>query len=206
LRSPEESKLFIVYQKLDQLHFNPNNARIHSKRQIRQIKASMSEFGFTNPVLVDSQDHDRCRPRPRRGGEASGDGTGADDSTRSGSSDEQIRAYIIADNKLAENAGWDRSILAIELRVLVDRRKCADYDVTITGFEVAEIDGILEEARGAVIEEDEVPEPILDHTPVTEPGDLSGIWASTGSSAATRCTKTPTVNLLGSRRADAVFH
>jgi len=53
LRSPEESKLFIVYQKLDQLHFNPNNARIHSKRQIRQIKASMSEFGFTNPVLVD---------------------------------------------------------------------------------------------------------------------------------------------------------
>lgn len=84
---------------------------------------------------------------------------------------EQIRAYVIADNKLAENAGWDTSILAIELQHLL-ALDCADFDVKITGFEVAEIDLILEEAKASPSAEEAPPEPDFDHEPVTKPGDL----------------------------------
>lgn len=62
-------------------------------------------------------------------------------------SDEQFRAYAIADNKLADNAGWDRKILAVELQHLLTL-EWTDFDVTITGFEVAEIDSILEGSSG----------------------------------------------------------
>jgi len=63
-------------------------------------------------------------------------------------SKEQIRAYIIADNRLSEISHWDKSILAIELQNLLSL-DCADFDVTITGFEIAEIDQILEDAKDA---------------------------------------------------------
>jgi hypothetical protein len=81
------------------------------------------------------------------------------------------RAYILADNRLAEKAGWDREILAIELQALID----LDFEVELTGFEVAEIDLCLEEAREATGEpsgpEDEVPDYADTHA-VTRPGDL----------------------------------
>jgi ParB-like chromosome segregation protein Spo0J len=170
LRALEESKLFIVYQKIDQLHFNPNNARTHSKRQIQQIKASMREFGFTNPVLVDRNNmivagHGRVEAAKRLG-VTEVPTIRLDQLTK-----EQIRAYIIADNKLAENAGWDKEILVTELEYLMTLEGM-ELDVTVTGFEVAEIDGIFEEARGAASKEDEVPEPAFDQEPVTKPGDL----------------------------------
>lgn len=85
-------------------------------------------------------------------------------------SDEQIRAYVIADNKLAENAGWDREILAVELQHLLTL-DCADFDVTITGFEIAEIDAVLEGSSGFG-EEDEAIEPVSGGQPISEPGDL----------------------------------
>jgi DNA modification methylase len=170
LRSLEESKLFIVYQKLDQLHFNPNNARTHSKRQIRQIKASMREFGFTNPVLVDCNNtivagHGRAEAAKLLGI------TEVPTIRLDRLTKEQIRAYIIADNKLAENAGWDKEILVIEFEYL-SMLENVDFDETITGFEVPEIDVILEEVRGTTSKEDEVPEPAFDQKPATKPGDL----------------------------------
>ncbi|MCH7604048.1 MAG: DNA methylase N-4, partial [Planctomycetes bacterium] len=82
-----------------------------------------------------------------------------------------IRAYVIADNKLAENAGWDRELLAIEFQGLLELD--LDFDVTITGFEMPEIDILIgeldtdEEADAA----DEVPE-VNDGPPVTRPGDI----------------------------------
>jgi DNA modification methylase len=85
-----------------------------------------------------------------------------------GLSKEQIRAYVIADNKLAENAGWDRDILAIEFQELL-ALDC--LDLSATGFEIAEIDLILEEANAAP-EEEAPPEPNYDQEPVTKPGDL----------------------------------
>ena len=84
-------------------------------------------------------------------------------------SEDQIRAYILADNRLAEKAGWDKSILAIELQYLLTIDDT--LDVTITGFEVAEIDLILEEAAAqASSEEEEFMEP--PSTPVSQIGDL----------------------------------
>lgn len=85
--------------------------------------------------------------------------------------EDQIRAYIIADNKLAENAGWDTSILAIELQHLLTLDG-ADLDVTITGFEVPEIDIILEEAQESSAALESIPAPVINQPAVTQPGDL----------------------------------
>ncbi|MGA2908981.1 MAG: DNA methyltransferase [Terracidiphilus sp.] len=164
------SELSIVFLPISALKTNPKNARTHSKHQIRQIAESIRVFGFTNPALVDSQDH--IIAGHGRVEAAKVLGMAQVPTIRlEGLSDEQIRAYIIADNKLAENAGWDRSILAIELQNLITL-DCADFDVTITGFEIPEIDVILEEAQRASEMEDPLPEPVLDEAPVTEPGDL----------------------------------
>jgi len=83
-------------------------------------------------------------------------------------SDDEIRAYVIADNRLAEKAGWDKSILAIELQHLLTIDN--DFDVTITGFEVPEIDLILEEATRKQ-DEDDIFDPGETSQPVTQPGD-----------------------------------
>ena len=145
--SRNQNELAIRFTPISFLRPYPQNARTHSKHQIRQIAESIRVFGFTNPVLVDSTDgivagHGRVEAAKLLG-------LSQVPTIRLESlSQEQIRAYVIADNKLAENAGWDRSILAIELEHLLTF-DCADFDVTITGFEVAEIDGILEEAREA---------------------------------------------------------
>ena len=77
---------------------------------------------------------------------------------------------VVDCNRLVENGGWDKSILAIELQYLLTL-DCADFDVTITGFEIPEIDVILEEANQASATEDAVPELITDEPPVTKLGD-----------------------------------
>jgi DNA modification methylase len=153
---------------LKELKPHTRNARIHTKHQIRQIAESIRAFGFTNPILIDSCNriiagHGRVEAAKILAMER------VPTIRLERLSEEQIRAYIIADNKLAENAGWDKSILAIELQHLLTL-DCTDFDVTITGFEVAEIDVILDEAGEAA--EEPVPKPILDDAPITEPGDL----------------------------------
>jgi len=153
---------------LKELKPHSRNARIHTKHQIRQIAESIRAFGFTNPILIDSCNriiagHGRVEAAKILAMER------VPTIRLERLSEEQIRAYIIADNKLAENAGWDKSILAIELQHLLTL-DCTDFDVTITGFEVAEIDVILDEAGEAA--EEPVPKPILDDAPITEPGDL----------------------------------
>jgi hypothetical protein len=82
--------------------------------------------------------------------------------------EDQIRAYIVADNRLAELAGWDKSILAIELQHLIN---LDDLDVTVTGFDVPEIDMILGEA-GPESDKDDVFDVDETATAVSEPGDL----------------------------------
>jgi DNA modification methylase len=164
------SGLEVIYQPREALKPNLNNARTHSKHQIRQIADSIRIFGFTNPVLIDSNQkiiagHGRVEAAKLRG--MSQVPTIRIESL----TEEQVRAYVIADNKLAENAGWDKSILAIELQHLLTV-DCPDFDVTITGFEVAEIDVILEEASETSAMEEPVPQPIFDHAAITESGDL----------------------------------
>src|SRR6266436_1372418 len=116
------------------------NPRTHSKKQIGQIAESIKRFGFTNPVLISDDEiiagHGRVAAAKVLGIES------VPTVRLSHLNDAQRRAYVIADNKLALNAGWDREVLAIELQALVD----IDFDVEITGFSVAEIDLVLDEA------------------------------------------------------------
>jgi DNA modification methylase len=120
------------------------NARTHSKRQIKQIAESIERFGFVNPVLVGDDGtiiagHGRVDAARLLGLRA------VPTLALSHLTEAEKRAYVIADNKLALNAGWDREILAIELQGLID----LDFEVELTGFSLAEIDLVLDEAGEA---------------------------------------------------------
>lgn len=147
-----------------------NNARTHSKRQIRQIADSIREFGFTAPVLLGPGDtiiagHGRVQAAKLLGM------NDVPTILLAHLSQDQIRAYVIADNQLALNAQWDESILAIELQRLLTVQ--TDFDITITGFEVPEIDLILQQAGEAPDEEDPI-DASQTGPAVSELGDL---WA-----------------------------
>jgi DNA modification methylase len=188
----------IRYAPVELLRPYPHNARTHTQHQIRQIAASIREFGFTNPVLIDRNNtivagHGRVEAAKILG-------MGAVPTVRLDQlSEEQVRAYVLADNKLAENAGWDRSILAIELQHLLT---LGDLDVTVTGFEVPEIDLIMEEAAGRKDQDDELPAP--EGPAVTSPGDLWQLGKHRilcGDSLEEQSFKT----LIGAKRAAMVF-
>jgi DNA modification methylase len=137
------SSLSIEMVSIDLLRPYLGNARTHSKRQVFQIAASIRKFGFTNPVLVNRENqiiagHGRISAAGLIGMSI------VPVIRLENLTADEIRAYVIADNKLAENAGWDKSILAIELQHLLNLD--LDFDVTITGFEIPEIDLILQEA------------------------------------------------------------
>src|SRR6266446_2899568 len=129
---------------VNELRPYPNNARTHSKKQIRQIANSIKTFGFCNPVLIDDAKqiiagHGRVEAAKLLGIDA------VSTCRLSHLSEAEKRAYILADNKLAEKAGWDKELLAIELQGLID----LDVEIELTGFEMPEIDLILEDAREA---------------------------------------------------------
>lgn len=130
------STLCVVYKATDTLRPYANNARTHSKRQIRQIADSIKTFGFTNPVLVDGKmmivaGHGRVEAAKLLGNSE------VPTIELSELSENEIRAYIVADNELAEKAGWDESIPEIELQHLLTLD--TGLDVTTTGFEIGEI-------------------------------------------------------------------
>jgi DNA modification methylase len=148
----------------------PRNPRTHSKKQIKQIAASIREFGFVNPVIVDEGNmilagHGRVEGA-RQQGLITVPVVRHDHLTTA-----QKRAYVIADNRLAEQSGWDREMLAIELGELIDLLPAEGFDVSVTGFETAEIDRLLGDMTASSNEPPEViPSPPLNA--VTEPGDL----------------------------------
>src|SRR6266567_182410 len=134
----------IEYTPVRELRPHPNTARTHSKKQIRQIAKSIQQFGFCNPVLVDDAKqiiagHGRVEAAKLLGIDA------VPTVRLSHLSETDKRAYILADNKLAEKAGWDREILAVELQGLMD----LDYEIELTGFDMPEIDVVLDDAREA---------------------------------------------------------
>ncbi|MEJ0058471.1 MAG: site-specific DNA-methyltransferase [Terricaulis sp.] len=148
----------------------PANARTHSQRQLRQIAKSIKRFGFLNPILIDDAGciiagHGRVEaakflelefvPVLRLSHLSAAD----------------KKAYIIADNRLAELAGWDKGILALELQALVD----LDFPVEEIGFEIAEVDLILSEADNANADKKAGPEddiPSSSTQAVTRMGDI----------------------------------
>src|ERR1039457_628105 len=142
------------------------NARTHSPEQVAQIAASIVEFGFVNPILVDTNNgiiagHGRLLAA-RQLGLTEVSVVGLDHL-----SETQRRAYIIADNRLAMNAGWDEKALAAELGDLA----LAGVDLALIGFTTAELDLLLAEVEEPAQDvAEDIPEPPA--TPVTQPGDV----------------------------------
>lgn len=141
------------------------NSRMHSAEQIGQIAASIREWGFTNPVLIDQEDgiiagHGRVMAAQKLGLEE------IPCIVASGWSEAQKRAYIIADNKLALNAGWDDAMLAVEFADLED----AGFEVGLTGFTDEEIAELLHTEEDGLTDPDETPE--IPKEPVTVLGDI----------------------------------
>src|SRR5271155_450864 len=126
---------------IDQLRPWPRNARTHSRKQIRQIAESIRRFGFTNPVLIDGENRilaGRGRVEAARElGMATTPCLRVDHL-----SPEEKRAYVLADNKLALNAGWDEELLALELKELMEAD--IEFDVSVTGFSITAIDQLVE--------------------------------------------------------------
>ena len=145
------------------------NARTHSDEQIAQIAASIREFGWTNPVLLDGQSgiiagHARLQAARKLGLKQ------VPCLELAHLSEAQKRAYILADNRLALNAGWDLSLLAGEIQDL----KADDFDLNLLGFDEKELGELLayspEGGTEGLTDPDEVPEAPAE--PVTQPGDL----------------------------------
>jgi DNA modification methylase len=192
--------LELTYHPVGALKANPHNSRTHSKRQVRQIADSMKAFGFTNPVLLDEGNtivagHGRVSAAKLLGM------TEVPTIRLVNLSADEIRAYVIADNRLAEKAGWDKAILAIELQHLLTIE--SEFDVTVTGFEIPEIDLLLSPGDGTLDGDD-----LFDSSemlaPVTRAGDLWKLGRHQivcGSAVE----QDPYARLLGAKRADVVF-
>lgn len=141
------------------------NSRTHSEEQVAQIAASIKEFGWTNPVLIDEENgiiagHGRLAAARKLGH------TEIPVIELTGLSEAQKRAYVIADNKLALNAGWDTEMLVNELRDL----EGMDIDLSLTGFSADELNDMLAVKEEGLTDEDAVPTP--PEEPITKPGDI----------------------------------
>jgi DNA modification methylase len=161
------ARLIIEYRSLADLKPDPRNARTHTKRQVEQIAASIQAFGFTNPVLIDESGnliagHGRLLAAKRLGLDQ------APVIVIPNLSDTQKRALRLADNKIAQNAGWDTDLLRVELSALTDLE--VDFDIQITGFAAGEIDVILSGPGGGDPDDDVVP--ATSETPTTKLGDI----------------------------------
>ena len=141
-----------------------NNSRTHSPEQLKKLQSSLREFGFVNPVLIDSNfnilsGHGRILAAKAEGL------TEVPCVFVEHLTDAQKKAYIIADNRLAEDAGWDNELLKLEIENL----KELEFDINELGFEVDELDRLLN--LGADVTEDNFDEP-LPETPITKQGDI----------------------------------
>lgn len=160
-----DTSLTITYRPVMDLVPYKNNPRTHSAKQITQIVRSITNFGFTNPVLVDDSNnivagHGRVAAAKQLGLKE------VPTVSLRFMSEAQKRAYIIADNKLAENAGWDHDLLRIELGGLLEFDNM--FDLTLTGFDTGEIDFLL--LDDDTMTEEAIPEPPL--VPVSVMSDL----------------------------------
>lgn len=153
--------------KVDDLIPYINNSRTHSDEQVSQIAASIKEFGFLNPVIIDEDNgliagHGRVMAAKK---------LGIDEIpfvVANGLTEAQKKAYVIADNQLALNAGWDLEKLKLEVENLIE----LDFDTDILGFEQEFIDDLLADCEPVegLTDEDEVPE--VPEIPVTVKGDV----------------------------------
>ena len=134
----------VVQTPIDTLRPAKANARVHSKKQLKQIASSIQRYGFNAPVLIgDDREiiagHGRVEAAKLLGLDT------VPTICLAHLNEIERRAYLIADNKIALNAGWDQDLLAGEMQVLIDH----GFDIADTGFSIAEADILLEEANDA---------------------------------------------------------
>ena len=147
-------KLEITYKDIEELIPYARNSRLHDETQIAQIAASIKEFGWRNPVLIDGENgiiagHGRLMAARKLGM----------DKVRviqlSGMTPTQKKAYIIADNQLALNAGWDTSLLTIDISELKDE----GFNLDLLGFDEKELVNIIDPLKENKELKDEIYEP-----------------------------------------------
>ena len=143
----EKEKLKIVYRPVSELIPYARNARTHSDKQITQIAASIKEFGFTSPILLDGDNgilagHGRLEAAKKLKLKT------VPTIDLVGLTEAQKRAYVLADNRIALESGWDFDYLVNELKDL----KESDFDIDLTGFDETEVNNLL----GSVDEIDDV--------------------------------------------------
>lgn len=160
------SKLEVTYRLIESLIPYARNSRTHSDAQVAQIAASIREFGWTNPVLIDADGgiiagHGRVMAGRKLGIKE------APCIVLDNLTDAKRRAYVIADNKLALNAGWDVELLKIELGDL----KNLDFDLSLTGFDPGELANLLADKTEGLTDPDAVPE-----TPARAVTVLGDVW------------------------------
>ena len=192
----------VVESRISSLRPYARNARTHSKKQIKQIAASIMRFGFTNPVLV-SDDGEIIAGHGRVEAAKSLGWKSVPVIALSHLSETERRAYVLADNKLALNAGWDREILAIELQALIE----LEFDVELTGFSLAEIDLVLDEAGEADPTASDTSEDVVPARAglaVTRRGDVWQLGRHRLLCGDTRSGE-DMLRLMGDERADLVF-
>lgn len=142
------------------------NSRTHDDAQVAQLAASIREFGFTNPILIDEDNgiiagHGRVMAARKLGLDA------VPCLRLTHLTEAQRRAYVIADNRLALNAGWDEDMLRVEFAELQD----LGFDLDLTGFDSKELDALLAEPLEAGLTDDDAV-PDAPEEPTTQPGDL----------------------------------
>lgn len=171
MTAARESHLTVHYRSTAELLPHPRNSRKHSPKQVRQIADSIRRFGFRVPVLIDSEEkivagHGRVEAAKLIGL------TEVPTICLDNLSEAELRAFMIADNRLTENAEWNESLLAQELKDLSELN--LDFSLEITGFEMGEIDVLIEGLTDKIPGPDPADQlPDLDNaTPVTRPGDL----------------------------------
>jgi DNA modification methylase len=166
-----DHQLQVSYRAPTSIRPNRNNARSHSRKQVAQIAASISQFGFTNPVLVDEEGqliagHGRLKAAQQLALES------VPAIELKGLSDKEKRALLLADNKIALNAGWDADLLKVELEHLQEIE--ADFHVEITGFSTGEIDLILDSSKP---DPDDEVVPAVPAQPYVQTGDIYQLGA-----------------------------
>ena len=152
-----------------ELKVNPRNARTHGPKQVQQIAASIREFGFIVPIVIDEDGvvlagHGRLQAAQLLG-LAAVPTIQIKDLTP-----ERKRAFMLADNRVAELAGWDEGLLTIELKELSSLD--IDFDFEVTGFNTADLDRLETPAPAKLSKQEVVPELERDLPAVTAPGDL----------------------------------
>lgn len=202
-RSAPHPRLEVSYRRIDTLTLDPHNPRLHDRKQVAQIANSIKTFGFNVPVLVDKNGkviagHGRILAAQLLGLEE------VPTVCLEHLTEHQARAFLLADNRLSENSAWDDRLLGEQLKALSDAD--LDFSLEVTGFEVGEIDLLIEGLTAAPDGADDPADVLPDMTaqPVSKPGD---IWSLGPHSiyCGNALTEASYAVLMSGKKADLVF-